>query len=211
MTRPPALDLFSGVGGVSKGWHDAGFAPYGVDTAPQPRYPYPFHQGDAFDVLDRLDTGRAVPFTHPGGAVEHLTGADLTIRLASPPCTEHSTLAYVADPRRDEPDDTGWMLEETLTRLLPLPRPPHHQRARRPVGQRPPRVRETREPPERRHAGRDRSRTPPHGYPVGRRPRARPSDPPRVRAVDRRAGPRAARGGPECVTVSPRCPGARTQ
>jgi DNA (cytosine-5)-methyltransferase 1 len=117
MTRPLALDLFSGVGGVSKGWHDAGFAPYGVDAAPQPHYPYPFHQGDAFDVLDRLDTGLAVPFTHPGGEVEHLTGANLTIRVASPPCTEHSTLAYVADPRRDEPDDTGWMLEETLTRF----------------------------------------------------------------------------------------------
>jgi DNA (cytosine-5)-methyltransferase 1 len=111
------LDLFSGVGGAGKGWHDAGFSPYGVDNTPQPRYPYPFHHGDAFDVLDRLGAGEPVPFTHPDGTVEHLTGADLTVRHASPPCTEHSTLAGLADSFRDQPDGTGWMLEATIDRF----------------------------------------------------------------------------------------------
>ena len=66
------LDLFSGAGGCSVGYHRAGFTKIvGVDFNPQPHYPYEFVQGDALKFLRKY--GRKFDAIH-----------------ASPPCQRYS-------------------------------------------------------------------------------------------------------------------------
>jgi len=77
MTRPILLDLFCGAGGAAVGYHRAGFDVIGVDIAPQPNYPFEFHQADALEVLALMTTWRSLEDTR---AIH-----------ASPPCQLHST------------------------------------------------------------------------------------------------------------------------
>ncbi|MGW4028201.1 DNA methylase [Streptomyces sp. NPDC004838] len=69
---PLLLDLFSCAGGAAVGYHRAGFDVHGCDIAHRPRYPFPYHRGDALEHLAHLIT----------------TGEIRRYRLvhASPPC-----------------------------------------------------------------------------------------------------------------------------
>lgn len=73
------LDLFSGAGGCTKGYQNAGFWVRGVDLKPQPRYVgQEFIQADALEYLHALiRTGEIKEFD----AVH-----------ASPPCQAHTSL-----------------------------------------------------------------------------------------------------------------------
>jgi DNA (cytosine-5)-methyltransferase 1 len=101
--RPLLLDLFCGAGGAAMGYHD------GVDSAPQPNYPYDFIQGDALEVMARLLRGEGV--RAQSGRTYYLT--DFSAIHASPPCQGYTGMRAVkADhPRLIEP--TRELLEAT--------------------------------------------------------------------------------------------------
>jgi DNA (cytosine-5)-methyltransferase 1 len=90
------LDLFSGAGGASKGYTDAGCEMTGVDKHPQPNYPYEFHQADALAVLDDAAFLSGFDFIH-----------------ASPTCQTRSRATAWRGRREDHPD----LLTPTLRAL----------------------------------------------------------------------------------------------
>jgi len=96
--RPRLLDLFSGAGGAAMGYHRAGFDVTGVDIAPQPRYPFTFHQANALMFL-----------------AEH--GHEFDAIHASPVCKRYSACAVLND--REHPDQ----ISDTRTTLAATGRP----------------------------------------------------------------------------------------
>ncbi len=65
------LDLYCGAGGAAMGYHQAGFDIVGVDTKPQPNYPFEFVQADAIEYLMKY-------------------GCNFSVIHASPPCQRYS-------------------------------------------------------------------------------------------------------------------------
>lgn len=108
--KPRLLDLFCCQGGAARGYEQAGFDVYGVDIDPQPRYPYPMHQGDALEVLDALLWGQTVRF----GDVA-LDLSDFEAMHASPPCQAYTLCQRIqgnvhpdlVEPTRAMLDGTG--------------------------------------------------------------------------------------------------------
>lgn len=88
------LDLFCGQGGCSVGYHRAGFEVVGVDINRQPRYPFEFHQADAFEYL-----------------AAHWQEYDVI--HASPPCQRYSVTRNVTGRGDAHPDLVG-RTRETL-------------------------------------------------------------------------------------------------
>jgi DNA (cytosine-5)-methyltransferase 1 len=77
------LDLFCGAGGAAEGYHQAGFEVVGVDIKPQLRFPFEFHQGDAFNYLR----------SH---------GHEFDVIHASPPCQRYTKARKLRG--REHPD-----------------------------------------------------------------------------------------------------------
>lgn len=81
------------------GYHRAGFAVVGVDINPQPRYPFEFHQEDAFGFL-----------------AEHAHEFDAI--AASPECRDHTPLTSVAGFK-----GTAWQLADIIKLLEDTAKP----------------------------------------------------------------------------------------
>ena len=75
MSQPPVvLDLCCGAGGLSWGYHLAGFQVVGVDINPMPNDPLEFHQADALEYLERITrTGEVekYAFVHASWTCQH--------------------------------------------------------------------------------------------------------------------------------------------
>lgn len=100
--RPRLLDLFCCAGGAAMGYHRAGFEVVGVDIAPQPNYPFEFHQGDALEYL-----------------AEH--GHEFDAIHASPPCQTFT--AYGRSDTKGWVEDYEDFLPQTRAALVELGKP----------------------------------------------------------------------------------------
>jgi DNA (cytosine-5)-methyltransferase 1 len=108
--RPRLLDLFCGAGGAAMGYSRAGFDVVGVDLAPQPRYPFEFHQADALDVLDALAGGDADWLLPKSGCFDAVH--------ASPVCKRYSVVTPLR-VRDQHPDQIGPVRDLLTTAGMP--------------------------------------------------------------------------------------------
>lgn len=99
LRKPKLLDLFCCAGGAAMGYHRAGFEVVGVDIAPQPHYPFEFHQSDALQYL--------AAHGHEYDAIH-----------ASPPCQAYSEFTPLTH-RGNHPD----LIEPTRAALEALGKP----------------------------------------------------------------------------------------
>jgi DNA (cytosine-5)-methyltransferase 1 len=111
--RPWLIDFYCCEGGASVGYHRAGWRVVGVDKEDQPNYPFPFHRGDALDVMRRLIDGEAIDFSTRSGEVIWLTLWDIVAAAASPPCQAHSTITPDKSKHVDLIPNTRELLIET--------------------------------------------------------------------------------------------------
>jgi len=79
------LDLYSGGGGCSVGYHRAGWRCVGVDNRPQPDYPFTFVQADALEFLEEhwqeFDAVHASPPCQPSATLTKGTNAGQTAHV----------------------------------------------------------------------------------------------------------------------------------
>lgn len=80
--RPLLIDLCCGAGGMSMGYHMAGFRVIGVDVADQPHYPFEFHRADALDFdVSAADVLHASPPCQGYSRMRHRQDASMWPRL----------------------------------------------------------------------------------------------------------------------------------
>lgn len=109
VSKPKALDCFSGAGGMARGLRQAGSYVVGIDNRPMPRYGGDeFHQDDALDVLRRLIVGE----TWQGYVL-----SDFAAIHASPPCQFASRTRQLWN--RDHPDLVAVTRELLIATGLP--------------------------------------------------------------------------------------------
>jgi DNA (cytosine-5)-methyltransferase 1 len=104
MTRPLCIDLFGG----------EGLAAYGYALAFEGRFRIVSVENDPERIANHvrhpdIEVVEADATTYP------LDGA--TVVLGSPPCTDHTETARLAEATRGGAAGTGWMLEHTLRRV----------------------------------------------------------------------------------------------